>query len=305
MIKNDMYIKQSLDLNLFFLRIMKEHSLFLAVAFPLKNEDLFEEARKYNVAFNSLLNRAVELSQGIININDDAVTKYTLEAEKATAFLTGFPIDTNLTETEFKLSKNRLYNQDDNILVEKVRDLNDKAILATKSLIRFKTKVLDGVLSCKLFTGNYPLLIEHIRREALLFADSLTKLQKGEDANNIEEAIKQEIFWNRIMGEHSEFIRGFLDPTEKELMSLANNFAIQFEAMTKKAYNASKNPELFDKVTNESLKLTKEVNGFKIQGTEGILNCSIKSIIVPLLGDHVIRESNHFLHILENAKKQK
>ena len=28
---------------------------------------------------------------------------------------------------------------------------------------------------------------------------------------------------------------------------------------------------------------------FKIAGEEGILNCEIKSIIIPLLADHVVR----------------
>ena len=30
--------------------------------------------------------------------------------------------------------------------------------------------------------------------------------------------------------------------------------------------------------------------GFKRQGTEGILACKIRSIIIPLLGDHVLRK---------------
>lgn len=33
---------------------------------------------------------------------------------------------------------------------------------------------------------------------------------------------------------------------------------------------------------------------------EGILTCKIKSIIIPLLADHVLREANHFIRILRS-----
>ncbi len=37
--------------------------------------------------------------------------------------------------------------------------------------------------------------------------------------------VKVELFWDQIMMEHSLFIRGLLDPSEKELISTANQFA--------------------------------------------------------------------------------
>ena len=33
--------------------------------------------------------------------------------------------------------------------------------------------LIENVLSCRLFTYNYPLLIEHIRREAIFFMELL------------------------------------------------------------------------------------------------------------------------------------
>ena len=35
-------------------------------------------------------------------------------------------------------------------------------------------------------------------------------------------------------------------------------------------------------------------------GVEGIETCKIKSIILPLLADHVLREANHYLRLLED-----
>ena len=42
---NEMFVKRSLELHLFFLRIMKEHALFMAVSFPPKNRDFIREGQ--------------------------------------------------------------------------------------------------------------------------------------------------------------------------------------------------------------------------------------------------------------------
>ena len=44
---------------------------------------------------------------------------------------------------------------------------------------------------------------------------------------------------------------------------------------------------------------TAKLIDFKKAATKGILGCEIKSIILPLLSDHVLREANHYLRILE------
>ena len=54
-----------------------------------------------------------------------------------------------------------------------------------------------------------------------------------------------------------------------------------------------------------SLKKTIEFREFKIAGEEGIIKCKIKSIIIPLLADHVVREANHFIRILRNYNNKK
>ena len=57
------------------------------------------------------------------------------------------------------------------------------------------------------------------------------------------------------------------------------------------------------KVTDNNLKATKQIRDFKEQATKGLLECKIKSIIIPLLGDHVLREANHYLRLLKMASK--
>jgi hypothetical protein len=302
MLSNEDFVRQSLDLNLFFLRIMKEHSFFLEGGFTPANADLARQADAFKQQFESLLKEAVSLADRCISPDlvpsGEIVTEFTLNAEKATQFFTGIQIDTSITVAELSLVKGvHLLNLQ--TLTQRVADLNQRAIETTRALISFKTLVLDSVLSCRMFTFNYPLLIDHIRREAILFVELLTRLQNRVVIDMTRFALEQEFFWNRIMAEHAKFIRGLLDPTEEALFQTAHNFGREFDELTAKALAAHTQINLLPQVTRESLRETVEIRDFKRQGTAGILACKIRSIILPLLGDHVLREANHYLRLLK------
>lgn len=155
-----------------------------------------------------------------------------------------------------------------------------------------------------MFTLNYPLLIDHILREARFYQNLIRRLQSREEVNIQREAFEQEYFWNRIMAEHAKFIRGLLDPTEEELFVAANDFGNEFDELTAAAKDAMDMGRMaLSHVTDDSLHATMRIRDFKAQGTEGILDCKVKSIIIPLLGDHTLREANHFLRLLKIFSK--
>ncbi|MBE3573238.1 MAG: DUF2935 domain-containing protein [Moorella humiferrea] len=296
------FVRQSLDLNLFFLRIMKEHSFFLEGGFTPVNSDLARQADTLMKQFEALLKETVSLADGFISpdvaSSGEIVTGFTLEAERATQFYTGIPIDTSITTAELSLvtGGQKLHTGK---LAERVAGLNQKVIAVTQGLINFKTLVLDSILACKIFTFNYPLLIDHIRREAILFVSLLPRLQNRVFVDINRFAVEQEAFWNKIMAEHAKFIRGLLDPTEETLIQIANNFGKEFDVLTDKALALHDQITLLPQVAQESLKETEGIRDFKRQGTEGILACKIRSIILPLLADHVLREANHYLRLLK------
>jgi hypothetical protein len=107
------------------------------------------------------------------------------------------------------------------------------------------------------------------------------------------------------MAEHSKFIRGLLDPAEEKLFDTANDFGKKFDQLTAEARNLSNDMGLLPQVTDRSLKNTIDIRDFKKQGTEGLVQCKIKSIAFPLLGDHVVREANHYIRMLKNFKQGK
>lgn len=299
MINDQKYVILSLELHLFFSRIMKEHSLFLEAGFTPKDSNLAKEAEHYKNEFEKLLSYAVSASNGVIRSNvlnsGEIITDYTLGTEVKTQNLTGIDINQNITKKESEMRSGRNPKISSNIL-NYVNQLNSNAQRLLGGLISFKERILDGVLSCTLFTVNYPLLIEHIIREAKLYLSLVNDLENRVDIDS-KDTRETELFWDQIMMEHALFIRGLLDPSEEELIDTADEFAEEFKELMEESQAMTS--ATINSVTNNTLNQTIQLKNFKQAGTEGIASCKIRSIILPLLADHVLREANHYIRLLE------
>lgn len=291
----DNYIAESLELHLFFGRIMKEHSLFLKAGFTPADPKFSARAEFFKNEFERLLSRAITLSDGIISdkvLNSgEIVTEFTRTAERQTERFTGIRIDSSLTDRELRLKCCKFHNKAD--LYSGVKELNSRALKLLDGLITLKEDILSGVLSCRMFTMNYPLLIEHILREAKLYRKYVRMLEENGTVG--AQSMKEiECFWNRIMMEHAMFIRGLLDPTETELIKSADMFTEDYSKLLQSCNNAQNRA-----MTADSKAETVKFRDFKAAGTQGIESCRVRSLILPLLADHVLREANHFIRILE------
>lgn len=293
------YVVKSLELHLFFARIMKEHSLFLKAGFTPADPSFAEKAEFFKNAFERLLHRAIILGNGIIRCrvldSGEIVTEFTALAERQTERFTGIKINKELTEKELHMncgSKNREGRE----LCRQVQMLNRNALQLLDGLIAFKERILRNVLNCDMFTANYPLLIEHVIREAKLYRKYVKMLEDCGDLPN--ECMREtECFWNQIMMEHAMFIRGLLDPCETDLFNTADKFACEYSDLLKACCDAQD-----ETMPSGSLEETLKFREFKTAGVSGIEQCKIRSVILPLLADHVLREANHYIRLLKSGE---
>ncbi|MGN0539690.1 MAG: DUF2935 domain-containing protein [Candidatus Fimenecus sp.] len=293
------YVTQSLELHLFFGRIMKEHSLFLKAGFTPANAFFANKAECLKNDFDKLLCQAVTLANGCVSSevleSGEVVTRFTALAEKQTECFTGIPINKELTQRELALTSGCRECKNCSGKYRQVCALNRTALRLLDEIIAFKESVLKNVLCCQMFTMNYPLLIEHIIREAKLYRRYVRILER--DGELTPQSMKDtECFWNRIMMEHAQFIRGLLDPTETELFNSADEFANEYGELLKNCNSAHTKT-----MTEASLAETVKFRDFKAAGAEGIEQCKIRSVILPLLADHVLREANHYIRLLESC----
>lgn len=136
---------------------------------------------------------------------------------------------------------------------------------------------------------------EDILREARLYRAHLLRLENRGDCA-CQELCDSELFWNRIMMEHAMFIRGLLDPGEEALLHAADGFTADYKRLLD-ACAVSNDKMIRD---GQARMLMQKFRDFKQAGVEGIEACKIRSIILPLLADHVLREANHYLRLLED-----
>lgn len=298
MYRDNEYVIQSIELHMFFARIMKEHSLFLKAGFTPVDASFSQEAEHFKNEFERLLSNTVMCADGIISrgtLNSgEFVTEFTATAERQTEKFTGIAINQGITARQMRLrsGEGMIVRPE---LYTKVGSLNRQALRLLDGLISLKERILGRVLDCRMFTVNYPLLIEHIIREARLYREFVREIETC-GCLPAQTMRQTEQFWNRIMMEHSLFMRGLLDPSENELIETADGFAKDFARLLAEGRTAQNDSACGE---SESLNETIKLRDFKTAGVKGIEECQIRSLILPLLADHVLREANHYIRLLK------
>ncbi|KYZ75700.1 hypothetical protein AXX12_10840 [Anaerosporomusa subterranea] len=237
----------------FWLRIMKEHSLFIKLGLPCDQEELIQESERFYKLFEDL-----ERSSRAVNC------------------------DANF------------------------RRFIDDVKIAVTHIFTFKRHLLHCYVECKIVgTTNYPLLLDHISREAMYFLKILGKVHDGEMQYPVDSIVSENVFWLRIMADHVKFVRGLLDPSERELIGQADAFSDEFDQLQLHARDLDS--MLWHFRPNNDLarfedtveKATTRLRDFKAAANELLERCAALALFPPLLADHVRREADHFLEILE------
>ncbi|AFM39140.1 Protein of unknown function (DUF2935) [Desulfosporosinus acidiphilus SJ4] len=298
------FVRESLDLHLFMARIMKEHAIFMQIGFLPKDVTYAAQAENFKCQYDELLKEAIMLSDCTASENvlrsGELVTDKTLGAEQKTQELTGICIECGLTIEELKLNPDPGTIPQE--IVPNIQALNEKARVLTVSFAEFKAMVLDQVTKCCLFTNLLPSQYYHIHKEAVFYLKLINRLQNNQFVNNRVELYEQKVFWDDIMGEHAEVISHLLDPTEKELVHKAQDFARQFKHLGQKLKGGGVRATQLETLREENIQATLGIANFKAASTDLLLGCQIQSMLTPLITDHTLREAYHYLRILKTLK---
>lgn len=205
----------------------------------------------------------------------------------------------------FQALQDRL-EQADRITPDLLRDL----IAAVEDIIAYKKELLRLLVQCQLNGNLFPLLVDHLRREAVHFLGLLQDPSlRRPDTMPIMFILRREVFWLRIMKEHVEFVIHLLDPSERMLLVDAEGFRAAFDRLLQTANDlesmAESEPRTFNAVkrfTEEVIGWTLDLRNFKATAHELLLLCQLLSIATPLLADHIRREADKFLEELAEFK---
>lgn len=296
MLSQEKFIKISLEINLFFQRIMKEHLFFIETSLHPFEEKNIAKAELLKRSFEELLYETTLLSNGAISKkfikSNELVTPYTLKAEEISSKLTGASLDTNITRAQKDLISDPDFDYSQWLEIHTM-NINKRSLNLLYETIEFKKRILQLTLDCSISVYLYPKLLKHLVEEAELYKEILGALL---DKKTPGKSLCTELnFWNHIMEEHAQFIDGMLDPSEDKLKDLAERFIHIFEKLVEECIRSSER-----NIIRKSIRATESIKDFKKASIEGILECEIRSVILPLLADHVLREANHYLRLLKS-----
>lgn len=293
MLSREAYILLSLEFNLFWLRIMKEHAIFIEASLAPPQKQLALRADQFKQQFERLLSNTITLANGSVTRSAlqsmQYFTRFTEEAERIAQQFTGIEINKNLTLMEYDITP---YDSHIAMSARKEQDvslLNQNILNQTAAFAQFKGELLSSQTTCHMFTFLYTSLLDHVVREAQKYMEILTALQ------NRDEYIAPDYknFWLHHMSEHAAVMRGWFDPLETRNFKKADQFANTFEALLMQSERGSD-----EMLNNNILAETKAISEFKADITRGLIECKVQATMLPLFTDHLLREANHFIYYL-------
>ncbi len=190
---------------------------------------------------------------------------------------------------------------------EPLRSLNDDSLFLTGQMVLYKQRVLSRVLTGTVRGFNFPLLLEHVRREAIYFFRTLQRVRARVERPLDDDIIEENVFFLRIMADHAKFVAHLLDPTEKELIRQASALGQEFDVLAAQARNLDFEPRS-NHVLRAQLTVFKgstlNLRSFKEQATKLVQASQIRSVIDPRLASHITREAAKFLSIIDQLEER-
>lgn len=189
--------------------------------------------------------------------------------------------------------------------IRQIQAFNNEVYQAAVAIWSYKRKVLGLTLRCEIRTNNFPLLVDHVSREAAYFANRLKELNEGKLAPQPDTIIQENLFFLKIMADHAKFIGHLLDPSERKLVDQAKEFSHDFDQLVFQAVDLdsmrpqSETVPILDQFLDQNKVSVTSLRDFKKTARDLIEACRIKSNIHPLLADQTFREAERFLEIID------
>jgi hypothetical protein len=271
-----------MERNLFWARIMKEHAIFIESALTPVLEQQLLKARQFRQHYAVLLAETIRLSEGTVTVealrSGQYYTRFTEAAEREVARLTGIDTDSDLTQSEHRISPSGEAPSEG-----AVRQLNSRLTNLTKGFIAYKSGLFESQAACRIASTLYLSDLYHMLTEAQLYLETLEAMERRDEAA----ASENQAVWTENMAGHAKSMRGQFDTAETHYFNEAHRLALALDALAAEPEAAAVLPE------------TENLAFFKADTTRSLLECQVKAIMTPLFTDHMLREANHFIRLLK------
>ena len=300
MLNDKDFVRESLIINLYYLRTLREYCTRIEVSLPKKYQE-------YIITSRDLAKRCEIIGKELLNISNNRIpkealesgifiTKYTLEAELLTEKLFDIDINTNLSEIENNLIEGDIEATPD--IVEKITNINKTIISLANEFITFSTNLYEKVSNQEVFTFYYNSLNIYLIEEVKVYISELERLNERL-LNDPSFITDREFYRNSFLYGISSFIRGEIDPTYQEIWNKANEFTTEYKNIVLEYKNMILTPENQKNMTSNSLELATRFKTFLEEILEKVLKKELYFISAPITKDNALTAVNYFIYNLE------
>lgn len=301
MLKEQDFLEQSLNSNLFYLRTLRDFCINIQLSFYGNSE--------YIGRASSLAKQSQDLGRELITYTNGIIPKdakeyqlyytdYTLATEKLTEELFNLNLATDITENISNLTVGT--NQAPTLEnIKKIEDFNKKALTIATEFVNLAEEIRKKLLNNELFSYSYPLLYDYMIRTINIYKAELVRLEEKIVKDPIL-VVDTEYDYNITVYEIISFLRGLINPNASryilELNELLNE---EYPKLLDNYNNLPLSPENQLILSEESLRLLRKTRILIKDMLKDLLDANLYFIIEPLAIDNFYRNTNYFLYIID------
>lgn len=293
MLNEKEFFTQSLRDHLYYLRTIRNFCITVELSFYKNNIQYIEICQDFANKCDELGREAISYTGGFVSRealeNDIYVTEFSLPCEKLTEKLFGILIGTAFTEEELKLQE----GINENINVNKVMELNKKALTFAKNFSRFCVEIRDKLDNNTLFSFSYSDFFNYLFDEVNTYILDLERLIRMEGYSPIY-AIGYEYNFAVTLEKTAMFIRDWVDVNATDVFDIASYYANSFAEIIDRYLKASISPDVLEELSNEMNKILTDYQNFLKDIITRLINHKLYFITPPISLDNIYTSVNFY-----------
>ena len=300
MLSNKDFFQESIVNHIYFGGTIRRFCTIIGLTFYKNNQNYIDRAIELGTRATNIINITIslmddEIKKEVIN-NNVYITEYTKDIDLLTEKL--FEINLQLqTDNDLKLLNEKKNVEYNNIIVEKITNLNNESLVLINDFNKFVKEIKEKLDNQELFSYLYPDYFNYMFEEISVYGRDIERINSKK--NYTEFYLKEfRYYFNELLRKSSEYVRGFLDTSHQDLFDKASFYVNSFASLTEKYLKNNNDLSLY----SDTERLVKEYKKFISQIIEKLLSDEVYLITPPVILDDILTNINVYLFILEYAK---
>lgn len=301
MLNNLLFVSESLNGSLFYLRTIRNFCLNIQLSFFKNNEEYSKQAETLRKRCEELGRKLIEYTEGKVNegaLNGGLfVTEFTLQTEELTEKLFDISLATDITKEELSLQPGT--PEEPTIqLVNNLYEANEEAKKIVQDFLSLAAQIKEKMNNNELFSYTYPSFYQYMITVATTYLNELTRLNDKE-ATDPTASINNRYQFNMAMYEILLFLRGLINTTEMNYITQIESLLEKYIPLLEDYRKLPLTPINQKNLTNRSVTLTKELKDLLAKMITDLLNAKLYFIIEAVALDNFYTDINYFYYTLQ------